>query len=168
MALRTPQPLLPFTLHLMHHEFYCIGDLLAYLRQATAEITEGYCRIGNVSSGLAEEILTATGLDVRGFALVLDRSGIQHTLKQHGTANAASEIAQGQVPIEEADFMALADWLPTPKIVRRGQARPGRFPMPCMELYAANPSGLVCAVMEYRPGRRRLALATMYKKRPTT
>lgn len=151
----------------MPQEFYHITNLLAHLRLPAREITEAFYRADDVSAELAAEVLAATGLDVRGFSLVLDRSGIQHTFKKHGLANAASEIAQGQIPIEEFDFVTLAEWLATPERVCPGQPRPGQLPMPCVEFYFTHSTGLLCAVLEFRPGRQRLVLVTMYKKRPT-
>lgn len=151
----------------MYQEFYRISDLLAHIQLPVHTITEGFCRLGSISTALAGEVRAATGLDVRGFEVVLDRSGVQHTFKQHGNANAASEIAQGQVPIGEADFLELSEWLLTPHAVQSGQVRPGRQPMPCVEFYATLLTGRICAVLEFRPGRKRLALITMYKKRPT-
>ena len=148
----------------MHHELYIVTDLLTHLLLPPAKITEGFFRVGSVSLELAKRVQVATGLQVRGFEVVLDRSGIQHSFKQHGVGNAASEIAQGQGPIEAADFLALPEWLPAPEAVRPGQLRPGRQPMPCVEFYATLPSGLTCAILEFRPGRKRLALVTMYKK----
>lgn len=77
----------------MHQGFYSICELLAHLRLPACEITEDFCRVGSISSALVGHVWEAARLDVRGFDLVLDRSDIQHTLKQHGIANAASEVA---------------------------------------------------------------------------
>lgn len=150
----------------MKQEFHRVNDLLDYVHSPAGKAGEGLYRVGEISPDLAARILSATGLDVKGFELVLDQSGVRHTLKQHGSDNAASEIAQGQVPIADADFEALTSWLPTPHTVRAGDARPGKRPMPCVEFYFEHPTGKVCAVLEFRPGRRRLVLTTMYKKRP--
>ncbi|WP_375416138.1 hypothetical protein [uncultured Hymenobacter sp.] len=150
----------------MKQEFYSIAELLAYTSSPTGKAGEGFCRVGPIPSGLAVQIQAATGLNVEGFELVLDQSGVRHTLEQHGLDNAASEIAQGQVPIEDADFGALASWLPTPDNVWAGEMRPGKLPMPCLEFQFRHPTGIVSAILEFRPGRRRLVLTTMYKKRP--
>lgn len=113
-------------------------------------------------------MLAAAGIDTSGFTLVLDQSGILHTFRKHGLKNAASEVAQGQIPIEEADIEALAEWLLTPQAVCAGLPRPGRLPMSCVEFQFLHVTGKVSAVLEIRPGRRRLVLTTLYKKRPTT
>jgi hypothetical protein len=151
----------------MNQEFTTIAALLVFLQHPQVGI-EAYCRLGVVSSVLAAAIKVATGLDAAGFTVVLDRSGIQHTFRKHGLRNAASELAQGQIPIEDADFEVLPEWLLAPDSLHLGQARPGKQPMPCIELRGARPDGLVSVILEYRPGRRRLVLTTMYKKRPTT
>ncbi|MFC6223167.1 hypothetical protein ACFP2F_07930 [Hymenobacter artigasi] len=150
----------------MHQRFRTLGELLANHLLPPDEIKEGFCCVGNVSAVLALQVQEAAGLNVEGFEVVLDRSGVRHTLRQHGVVNAASEIAQGQVPIGEADFLALSEWLLTPQAVHPGQLRPGRQPMPCIEFYANLATGQICAILEFRPGRKRLALVTMYKKRP--
>ena len=149
-------------------QFTAIADLLANHYLPPHETKEGFCRIANVSVTLSEQVWAAARLQVVGFKLVLDRSGIRHTLKQHGVGNAASELAQGQVPITDTDFLALPNWLAAPELVQAGQPRPRQQPLPCVEFYAQGPTGRVCAVLEYRHGRKCLAVVTMYKKRPTT
>lgn len=150
----------------MKQEFYSIADLLAYTSSLTGRAGEGFYRVGPVTPALAAQVQAATGLNVQGFTLVLDQSGVRHTFKQHGLSNAASEIAQGQVPVEDTDFEALASWLSTPHTICAGEVRPGKRPMPCVEFQFWYPTGKVSAVLEFRPGRRRLVLTTMYKKRP--
>lgn len=147
-------------------QFTTLADLLANHHLPPRETKEGFCCIAAVSATLAEQVWAVARLRVVGFELVLDRSGIRHTLKQHGVENAASELAQGQVPISDTDFLALPNWLAAPELVQPGQPRPGQQPLPCVEFYAVLPTGRVCAVLEYRSGRQRLALVTMYKKRP--
>ena len=147
-------------------KFTTIADLLAICGARPVEKNEGFYEISKVSTELATQIRALTGLDVRGFDLVLNRSGVQHALEQHDLGKVASEIAQGQVPIEKEDFEILVGWLLAPDSVNTGRPRPGKTPLPCVEFRFSHTIGLVCAVLEYRPGRQRLVLVTLYKKRP--
>lgn len=151
----------------MNQEFSTVPELLVFLQQPYAGI-EAYYRFGTISAALAARLRAATGLEAEGFTVVLDRSGIQHTFRKRGLQNAASELAQGQIPIEETDFVALPEWLLEPDSIQVGQPRSGKQPLPCVELQSTRPDGRVSVILEYRPGRRRLVLTTMYKKRPTT
>ena len=146
-------------------EFSTISDLLMHLNDPTSK-EEYYLKVGVLSYNLVAKISQETALEVVGFTLLLDRSGIQHTLKRHGVANATSELAQGQIPIENADFESLVTWLPSPDSVCAGQPRLGNK-QPCVEFHHAHFSGRMVAVLEYRPRHKKLALVTMYKKRPT-
>ena len=148
----------------MRHEFTDLAELLQSLTQPV--YTDGFCVIAEVPPALAKEISRVAGLEATGFNIVLDRSGIQHTLKQHGQAKAAAEFARGQVPIENADFETLPHWLAAPHRIDVGQPRPAKLALPCVECRFSHPSGQYCGVLEFRSGRKELALVTMYKKRP--
>ncbi|MDO7873760.1 hypothetical protein Q5H93_03380 [Hymenobacter sp. ASUV-10] len=152
----------------MYQEFATIADLLLQLQKPAIPHSESYYRVGEVTQKMTADILAVTGLQVAGFTVMLDLSGVRHTLKKHGLHAAASQLAQGQLPIVQADFQDLVDWVLQPDSIIVGKPRLGKHPMPCCELQSSQPTGLVSAVLEYRPGRRRLVLVTMYKKRPTT
>lgn len=100
------------------------------------------------------------------FNLLIDSDAVRHTFRQHGPANSKFEAARGQIPIQEQDILALAEWLPTLTSVAAGQVKPGKQPR--VEATRVDNSGTTVVVLEWRPSRQQLALVTVYKKRPAT
>ncbi|PZQ57975.1 MAG: hypothetical protein DI570_18915 [Phenylobacterium zucineum] len=112
--------------------------------------------LGDASPWLVDAA-RAAGLEIDGFAHVMDGSAVRHVTKNHG--DVGKEAKRGQIAVTEEDFRALPDILAEPDAVmfgakgKRGEAQ---------IFYAkAQPDGSTLVVEEVRNGRRELALQSM-------
>lgn len=150
--------------NLRRQEFFTLSELLLFTAANPHSNTKAFCLLGSLSQPVAYAVAQLVHSDELIFELLIDSDAIRHTLAQHGEAKGHLEAKRGQLPIVEADILALADWLPAITSVSVGQAKPGKQPRVEVELTVS--TGTTVAILEWRPGRRQLALVTMYKKRP--
>ena len=115
--------------------------------------------IGPVETSVPR-ILAATGLELAGFAAVMDNYAVLHTVKNH--SNAKTEIARGQLPIELEDFGLVPFVLAEADAVHGdGKTKLGRDAVVVSKLVGGVGYLLV---MEVRPGKKQLAMVSMRKK----
>lgn len=101
------------------------------------------------------------GLDLSGYTISLDNSGVQHTVKKHG--NPKSEAKRGQIGITASDFGLIEPIVNQPDaIIADGKNASGRDVLLFTKLIDG--VGYLVA-MEVQPGRRVLMLNSMRKKR---
>lgn len=148
----------------MNQEFVALQALLTFTAAPAPARSKGFYRLGFVTKAVAELIAQILNTAERAYELILDSDSIRHTLAQHGLANAKAELMRGQIPLVEADLLALPNWLPLATKVQAGQFKSGKQPR--LELELEEATGITTVIMEWRPGRQQLALVTMYKKRP--
>lgn len=136
----------------------------AYQAQNFAQATRGVAdrklmhTLGPVLS--AQRIEAATGLQLASYAAVLDNYAVRHTLRQHG--NAKSELARGQLQVDEDDFGLLPLLLSEPdNVFSDGLTKQGRDVVVFTKLVGDVGYWLV---QEARPGKKQLAMVTMRKK----
>lgn len=108
-----------------------------------------------VTPETARRIAEATGIDVNGYAHVVDASAINHILNEH-----AKETRAGQLPVTPEDIARIPDVVSSPDLVEAaGQTRRGLDAI----RYQKRINGHLLYVEEVRSGKGRLAAQTLYK-----
>jgi hypothetical protein len=143
-----------------------IVDFVREARQALGQKTQPsraqvQFEVGTVSPGEAARLKDATGLDLTGYRHVIDRSGVNHAFKRHGSES--TEAAQGQSALTEED------WARVPDIIQnydRVEKAPGRTKTGLEVIrYEKRYNGTTYYLEEIRVGRKTLAAASMWKKK---
>jgi len=147
----------------MNQEFTDLQSLLVFSKM-TQVSGKGFCRLGFATQVAGQALTIILDIDEKAVELIIDSDGVRHTLAQHGLAKSKLEAERNQIPIIEADILALSNWLSSTDTVRAGQFKLGKQPR--IEIELVNSTGITVVIMEWRPGRQQLALVTMYKKRP--
>ena len=98
----------------------------------------------------------ADGPDLYDF--VIDQSAIRHVLDRH--TNEKIEQSRGQRAITDADFGRLGELLNAPDLIERGDPMVGH--PATVRLEKTIGAEKLVAIFEVRPGRRRIALVTMW------
>ena len=109
----------------------------------------------------AETIEIKTGFKLVGFKRIIDKFGINHTLKNHG--NEDIEKRRGQIAITEEDFELVPQIVKSQNIIYVSKNKMGND----IILYEAIINATFYYVEEVRKGRNELCMATMYKRKPT-
>lgn len=150
----------------MHQEFYTIKKLLDYALFARARLGKGVFVAGKFDLTLAQAIGEAVGTQTMGFRITIDHGSILHVFRRHGQE--ATEQLRGQLPVEEADILALSDWLTSPDSVQDAGQKLGE--VRCLRFLRAHNNELTMVVLSIRTARfkQQLSLKTMYKKRLAT
>jgi hypothetical protein len=136
----------------------------SYKAQSFAERTKGIAErqivhpLGPVTG--APRIQAATGLDLAGYAAVMDNYAVRHTLRQHG--NARAEETRGQLPMEAVDFGLIPLILnESDQVFADGKTKQGRD----VVVFTKDVGGVgYWLVQEVRPGKSQLAMVSMRKK----
>lgn len=116
--------------------------------------------ISKISDAEAEEIRRLLGIDLKGYARVLDNYSVLHTFKKHGSADA--EKLRGQLHITEDDFELIGIIAVPENIVMTSNNRLGKDTI----LYQATIYNIYFYVEEIREKRKQTVLNTMYKRKP--
>jgi hypothetical protein len=107
------------------------------------------------------QVQSATGFNLAGYTAVFDNSGVRHTMNNHG--NAKAEQARGQVALRIEDFAHIDLILSEPDAVyARGRSFQNVETVAFTKLIAGEGYWLL---QEVRPGRKLLALKSMWKKK---
>jgi len=146
----------------MHQEFTSITTLLQYAQETPGHLGKGVYVVGTVSESLAADISNCSGLNVVGYRITIDHSAIIHALRQHGQA---VEVLRGQLPVDQADVIDLAGWLPTPTVVSDAGQLKGR--LRCLRFELSTVTSRTIAILEVRTGRSRtqLSLKSLLQKK---
>ena len=115
-----------------------------------------------IETAEAKKLKIKTGLELNGYKRIIDKFGINHTLKEHG--NEKTEKARGQLPITNEDFELIPQIVKTENVIYSGLSKTG---LDCI-LYEAIIDDVYFYVEEVRKGRKELCIKTMYKRKPTT
>lgn len=148
----------------MRQEFFTLSELLAFTAANPHSNTKAFYLLGYLKQPVAQTVALLVDSDELIYELVVDSDAIRHIFAQHGAAKSQLEAKRGQLPITEAEILYITYWLPNVTTAASGQAKPGKQPR--VEVELTNSTGTTVAILEWRPGRRQLALVTMYKKRP--
>ena len=148
----------------MRQEFFSLSELLHFTAANPHSNTKAFCRLGCLPLPVARLVAQVLRTKELFFELIIDSDAIRHTIAQHGSARSQLEALRGQLPIQEADFSAPAGWLPNILGAAPGQTKPGKQPR--VEVSLLTNTEITTAILEWRPGRKQLALVTIYKKRP--
>lgn len=123
--------------------------------------TNSKLQIGYVDELEAKILELKTGFKLVGFKRVIDKFGINHTLKQHG--NIKKEQLRGQIAITKKDFELVPLIAVSNNIIHVSKNKFGND----IILYEAIIKNTFYYVEEVRKGRKELCMATMYKRKPT-
>jgi hypothetical protein len=117
----------------------------------------------NVVDELEATILKAkTGFDLLGFKRIIDKSSINHAIKEHG--NAKTEASRGQIAITKKDFELIPQIVKSENVIYSGKSKAG---IDCI-LYEIVINNTYYYVEEIRKGKKELCLKSLYKRKPTT
>lgn len=116
--------------------------------------------LGLITDAQRAEITRISGADLGTdlYDFSVDVSSVKHVIRRHTDADI--EASRGQRPVTAVDFGRIGAVLNHPDSVTPGEIVPGRGPMVRYEKRFGD--GKIVAIFEVRPGRRRLALATMW------
>lgn len=117
--------------------------------------------ISIIDESEAELLEIKTGFKLIGFKRIIDKFGINHTLKNHG--NSDIEKRRGQIAITEKDFELVPQIVKSQNVIHVSKNKIGND----IILYEAIIKDTFYYVEEVRKGRKELCMATMYKKKPT-
>ncbi|OHV24949.1 hypothetical protein EOS93_25160 [Rhizobium sp. RMa-01] len=140
-----------------------IQSLLDFVRGAPANETKTV-ELGQVSPEVAAAVKDSSGLDVSGYTHTVDAFAVRHIFKRHGDEKA--ETSRGQLPITEADILAIPDVITNATHVVTGIV--GRRGQQIVGYLAPGPDGSTLYVEEAREGKKRLAAVSMRKFPPAT
>lgn len=118
--------------------------------------------LGQVADWLVQGA-AANGLNIEGFRHVLDGSAVRHMIKNHYEAK--GEKSRGQIPLTDADLMALPEVLQNPERVVLGTKN--RLGKEQIAYIKQLPDGSTLYLEEVRTGRKELAAVTA-RKYPAT
>ena len=101
----------------------------------------------------AAELKRATGLDLAGYAHLIDSDSARHALERHG---------KDRLPVTPAELARLPYYVTHAQEITLGQKKSGPRLQAITYRYT-DARGVVFVVEEVRTGRRRLAFVTMYR-----
>jgi phage-Barnase-EndoU-ColicinE5/D-RelE like nuclease3 len=102
-----------------------------------------------------------TGFKLIGYKRIIDKFGINHTLKQHGEVEA--ENLRGQIAVTKKDFELVPIIAISENIIDVSKNKFGND----IILYEAIIKNTFYYIEEVRKGRKELCMTTMYKRKPT-
>lgn len=106
-----------------------------------------------VSGEHAAALKRATGLDLSGYAHLIDSDSARHALERHG---------KDRLPVTPGELARLAHYVKHAQEVTLGQKKSGPRLQAITYRYT-DARGAVFVVEEVRTGRKRLAFVTMYR-----
>ncbi len=116
--------------------------------------------LGPASEATVRAVREGAGVEIGGYAHILETSGVLHVEKRHGPAS--PEAKNGGVPVRPEDYAQVESVLREPDRVVRSVTRRG---FDAVWYEKRMPDGYWYYVEEIRTGRRTLALETFYKSR---
>lgn len=102
-----------------------------------------------------------TGFKLLGYKRIIDKFGINHTLRNHG--NEKTETLRGQIAITEKDFELIPKIVLSKNVIHTSKNKLGND----IILYEAIIEDTFYYVEEVRKGKKELCMTTMYKRKPT-
>lgn len=110
----------------------------------------------------AKTLKAKTDLDLNGYTRIIDKFGINHTLKEHG--NEKTERPRGLILVTKEDFEFIPEIVKSENVIYSGKSKLG---LDCL-LYEAIIDEIYYYIEEVRKGKKELCIKTMYKRKPTT
>ena len=118
--------------------------------------------ISTITVSEAKTLKAKTDLDLNGYTRIIDKFGINHTLKEHG--NEKTERPRGLIPVTKEDFEFIPEIVKSENVIYSGKSKLG---LDCL-LYEAIIDEIYYYIEEVRKGKKELCIKTMYKRKPTT
>lgn len=118
--------------------------------------------ISTITITEAKILKAKTDLDLSGYTRVIDKFGINHTLKEHG--NEKTEKPRGLIPVTKEDFELIPQIVKSENVIYSGKSKLG---LDCL-VYEAVIEDTYYYIEEVRKGKKELCIKTMYKRKPTT
>lgn len=121
-----------------------------------------YRTLGLLTTRDVDQVKQLTGVEASGFDYSLDPSSVAHVQRKHG--DPASEARRGQRAVTANDYARIPAMLNEPDaIVDAGTSDVGR---PSIRIEKKFGAELYVAVFEVRPGRKMVALQTLWIRSP--
>ena len=105
----------------------------------------------------AARLLAQTGLDLRGYTHMIDKSAINHIFKNHGVGR---EWRQQHIPVTEEDILRVPEIVANPDSSKKLPQK--SRDIECIE-HKKRDDGITFIVEEVRTGKKRLALKSIHK-----
>ncbi len=137
-----------------------IKQLVEFAKNSKSPINSKL-QISYIDEKEAEILELKTGFKLFGFKRMIDKFGINHTLKNHG--NIEIESKRGQIAITDIDFELIPKIVKSQNIIYVSKNKMGND----LILYEAIVNDTFYYVEEVRKGRKELCMTTMYKRKPT-
>lgn len=137
-----------------------IKALVAFAKNSKSAVNSKL-QINCIDETEAQSLELKTGFKLLGYKRVMDKFGINHTLKQHGNIDA--EKLRGQIAITSEDFELVPQIAVSDNIIHVSKNKFGND----IILYEAIIQNTFYYVEEVRKGRKELCMTTMYKRKPT-
>lgn len=137
-----------------------IKALVEFARNSKSAVNSKL-QINRIDETEAKSIELKTGFKLLGYKRVIDKFGINHTLKQHG--NIEAEKLRGQIAITSEDFELVPQIAVSDNIIHVSKNKFGND----IILYEAIIQNTFYYVEEVRKGRKELCMTSMYKRKPT-
>lgn len=137
-----------------------IKALVEFARSSKSAVNSKL-QINCIDETEAKSLELKTGFKLLGYKRVIDKFGINHTLKQHG--NIEAEKLRGQIAITSEDFELVPQIAVSDNIIHVSKNKFGND----IILYEAIIQNTFYYVEEVRKGRKELCMTTMYKRKPT-
>lgn len=107
----------------------------------------------------SKRIKSETGLDVAGFMHMIDKSAVNHILNRHGPGK---EQRKNQIPVTKEDIAGIPEITAMPDSIERSPKK-NKLALDVIRYRKRQNNIIFVVVEEIRPGRKKLAVATMYK-----
>jgi hypothetical protein len=118
--------------------------------------------ISTISVLEAKTLKAKTNLDLSGYTRIIDKFGINHTLKEHG--NEKTERPRGLIPVTKEDFEFIPEIVKSENVIYSGKSKLG---LDCL-LYETIIDDIYYYIEKVRKGKKELCIKTMYKRKPIT
>ena len=116
--------------------------------------------LGGVSKNNIDAVKQKTGIDLTGHERVIDSSGINHILKEHG--DKVTESKRGQIAITRDDISRIPEIVESPDNIQY-VGKNGRGHQ--VIRYQKNINDVIYYFEEVREGRKHVAPNTMFKRK---
>ena len=108
--------------------------------------------IATITVSEAKKLKAKTDFDLIDYRRIIDKFGINHTLKEHGQAK--TETSRGLIPVSKEDFELIPIIVKSENVIYSGKSKLG---LDCL-LYEAIINDVYYYIEEIRKGRKELCI----------
>ena len=140
-------------------------DAVSFVRNALSDrqnIDRAY--LGKIPDFVSRKILEDTGLDVKGFGVMMNGNDVRHIMKNHG--DAATEQSRGQIAITPDDIARIPEILSSPDLIDAPKVPDGKGRTTV--IFEKQIGDYYITIQGISDGKRLLQTDTLYKRRTRT